>query len=93
MSKRDKFKNEVEIVASVLQKIGIPRISIKHLLLQRKKERIKRIIKLIERIWKKRPELRLCQLIGNCFDSKDLYHKEDDELEKRLRDIYKEELK
>lgn len=54
----------------------------------RDSERIKRIIKLIERIWKKNPDLRLCQLIGNCFDAGDHYYKEDDVLEGVLRNVY-----
>lgn len=47
-------------------------------------KRIDRILKLIEKIWKAYPDLRLCQLIGNCFDPGDNYYKEDDELEKLL---------
>ena len=57
--------------------------------IHRGKERIKRIIRLVERIWKKNPDLRLCQLIGNCFEAGDNYYKEDDKLEKRLREVYK----
>jgi len=62
-------------------------------------KRINRISKLIGKIWRKNPSLRLCQLIGNCFNFStndtsiinDLYYIEDDELERRLREIYKEE--
>lgn len=85
MSKRDKFKKEVKeinkLFSSDFDNTGI--------ISQRKKEKIKRIIRLIERIWKKYPNLRLCQLIGNCFESGDNYHIEDDELEERLRKFYK----
>lgn len=51
-------------------------------------KRIKRILKKIEEIWIKNPDLRLCQLIGNCFNAGDLYNVEDKELEKAL-DFYK----
>jgi len=51
-------------------------------------KRIPKILKLIGRIWKKNPDFRLCQLIGNCFDAGNNYHIEDDELEKRLKDVY-----
>ena len=51
-------------------------------------KRIDRILKLIEKIWKTYPDLRLCQLIGNCFDLDDNYFKEDDELEKQLHQCY-----
>ena len=53
-------------------------------------KRINRISKLIGKIWRKNPDLRLCQLIGNCFGAGDNYHKEDDELERKLREIYRE---
>ena len=51
-------------------------------------QRIYRILELIEKIWTKNPDLRLCQLIGNCFVAGDNYYKEDDELEKRLKGEY-----
>lgn len=47
-----------------------------------------RIVNLIYQIWRKNPDLRLCQLIGNCFEHGDLYHQEDDVVEERLRKIY-----
>ena len=56
----------------------------------RDKKRINRIINLIEKIWKKNPDLRLLQLLGNCFEAGDNYYKEDDELEKKLKEIYDE---
>ena len=55
-------------------------------------KRIYRILELIEQIWKKNPDLRLCQLIGNCFGTNDNYHVEDEILEKRLKEIYKKKL-
>ena len=56
----------------------------------RDKRRIKRILTLIEQIWTKMPDLRLCQLIGNCFLPGDNYHREDYELERRLKEVYQE---
>jgi len=53
-------------------------------------KRINRISKLIGKIWRKNPDLRLCQLIGNCFPAGNNYYREDDELERRLRELYKE---
>jgi hypothetical protein len=55
-------------------------------------KRIIKILDLIKKIWIKNPDLRLCQLIGNCFEAGDNYYKEDNNLEKRLREIYKKEL-
>jgi len=54
-------------------------------------KRINRISKLIGEIWRKNPDMRLMQLLGNCFQAGDNYYKEDEELEKRLRKIYKME--
>lgn len=51
-------------------------------------ERIRRILKIVEKIWNENPDLRLCQLIGNCWPAGDLYHKEDSELEKKLIEKY-----
>lgn len=51
-------------------------------------KRIKRILKLIENIWTKNSNLRLTQLIGNCFEAGDLYYKEDKELEQKLKETY-----
>ena len=50
--------------------------------------RIPILLKEIERIWLEGPDLRLCQLIGNCYESGDLYYKEDDDLLKRLKETY-----
>ena len=50
--------------------------------------RIPRLLKLIYDVWSKNPDLRLCQLIGNCFPSGDNYYKEDDELEKKIKETY-----
>ena len=55
----------------------------------RNPKRIDRILKLIEKIWKAYPDLRLCQLIGNCFvRDNDNYYEEDYKLEKRLHQCY-----
>lgn len=54
-------------------------------------ERIKRILKLLEKGWEKVPDWRFCQLIENfkryCGVS-DLFYMEDDELEKKLIDFF-----
>jgi len=53
-------------------------------------KRIDRILKMIEKIWKNNPDLRLLQLIGNCFGyDASLYYVEDDKLEERLKKTYK----
>jgi len=57
----------------------------------RNPERIDRILDLINKKWKANPDLRLTQLLGNCFDTIDLYFIEDEDLEKQLMDCYKEE--
>lgn len=51
-------------------------------------ERIKPLLELIEKVWLRYPDLRLCQLIGNCFPAGDLYHREDSDLKMRLYTAY-----
>ena len=50
--------------------------------------RIKPMLELIEEIWTKNPDLRLCHLIGNCFPAGDNYHKEDSVLFEKLKEKY-----
>jgi Ni,Fe-hydrogenase III small subunit len=50
--------------------------------------RIPLMLQEIERIWTAHPDLRLCQLIGNCYETGDLYYREDDDLLRRLREAY-----
>lgn len=50
--------------------------------------RIKPLLKLIEKIWIENPDLRLCQLIGNCFPAGDNYHREDSVLLEKLKEKY-----
>jgi len=52
-------------------------------------KRIDPLLGVIRSIWKKEPDLRLCQLIGNCFGPMDLYHVEDDRLVQALREYYR----
>ncbi|MBR9682563.1 MAG: hypothetical protein GOV02_02720 [Candidatus Aenigmarchaeota archaeon] len=54
----------------------------------RNPNRITPILSLIEYIWRTNPDLRLCQLIGNCFPSGDNYSREDSDLEKVLIENY-----
>ena len=56
----------------------------------REKERIKRILKLIEDKWNKQEDSRFGQLminIGICPDDNNLWHMEDDELEEHLKSL------
>ncbi len=50
--------------------------------------RINKIVRELKRIWKENPQLRLCQLLGNCFVEKDLYYIEDDFLLQGLYNMY-----
>ena len=55
--------------------------------------RIFRILKILAIIWGANPDLRLCQILGNCFTDHDLYYIEDAVLEAKLKEVYKESLK
>ena len=56
--------------------------------------RIKPMLELIEKIWTKYPDLRLCQLIENCIPPKGathcIYYVEDDILKEKLEEMYGE---
>lgn len=55
----------------------------------RPKERIPEVLKEIEKIWEKRPDLRLGQLILNLhMDKFYLYSVEDDKLIEKLKELY-----
>ena len=54
----------------------------------RNPDRIDIVLDVIREIWKKYPDLRLTQLIGNCFPNIDAYYKEDDELLDKLNKVY-----
>lgn len=57
-------------------------------------ERISRILKKIEKIWTQHPDLRLCQMLANCWPrSYDIYYKEDEELETLLDRTYQDVIK
>lgn len=58
---------------------------------KRTEQYISEVMDLIYKAWMKCPDLRLCQLIGNCFPAGDNYHKEDEELIKSLKNIYEVE--
>ncbi len=51
-------------------------------------KQIKKILNLILKIWKQHPELRLCQLLSNCFSERDLYYISDKDLEESLINTY-----
>jgi len=53
--------------------------------------RIPEILSVLSRVWYKNPDLRLCQLIVNTTGMGDPYYFEDEELLKKLREVYKEE--
>ncbi len=59
--------------------------------LPRDPERITTMLAKIEEIWKKAPQLRLGQLIGNCAgEDIKLYYMEDDVLLEKLEAMYKD---
>lgn len=51
-------------------------------------KRIEHLLKLIKKIWKENPDLRLMQLLGNSLPSGDNYYCEDDKLELALKLSY-----
>ena len=51
-------------------------------------KRIPKILKEIEKIWVTQPDLRLGQLLGNCFGETGLYYVEDEKLFKVLKEAY-----
>jgi len=50
----------------------------------------KDILTLIRVIWEDNPELRFCQIIGNCFEAGDNYNKSDNVLKSKLLKTYYE---
>ena len=56
----------------------------------RNPERIPEILKRLEKIWLKYPDLRLGQLIGNVVEGIRLYYGEDDNLITTLEEYYKD---
>ena len=52
---------------------------------KRNKKRINKTLKQIKITWEKNDQLRLCQLLSNCFDFNDLYYVEDEALFKHLK--------
>ena len=51
-------------------------------------KRIDRILKQIRKIWKENPDMRLIQILGNCFQGVDHYYEEDHVLEPLLKSTY-----
>ena len=57
----------------------------------RNPKRIDKILNIIEKVWKKAPDLRLMQLLGNAHGLRsDPYYYEDDDLEVALKAAYSE---
>ena len=54
-------------------------------------KRIKPMLKLIEEIWLRYPDLRLMQLLGNALGPGDPYYREDNKLKANLRLAYPKE--
>jgi len=50
--------------------------------------RIKTVLATIEELWTRYPQLRLGQLIGNCFHTEDIYYIEDRKLVEKLKETY-----
>jgi len=42
----------------------------------------------LQLIMEKYPSLRLCQILGNCFETNDLYYKTDEEVLEGLKSYY-----
>ncbi len=57
---------------------------------EEKLKRIPRVVKKLESIWSKHSDLRLCQLIGNCYPAGDNYYRSD--LEQKLIETYGKEV-
>lgn len=51
-------------------------------------EKRERLLELIKEIWNKNPQLRLCQLIQNCYSTNDIYYVTDEYLEQDLIKLY-----
>ena len=54
--------------------------------------RIHKILRIIGVIWEQAPDLRLMQLLQNAIGHEDNYNLEDDELLKKLDELYNKQL-
>ncbi len=55
----------------------------------RNPDRIPVVMRVVEELWKKHPDMRLGQFLENCFASElKLYHAEDDVLVEKLMTMY-----
>ncbi len=61
--------------------------------IKRTRTKIKHIMKILTDLWLENPNLRFCQLIGNCFISGDMYYIEDETLIEMLRIRYGQPIK
>jgi hypothetical protein len=53
-------------------------------------KRIRKILKEIGDVWETYPDLRLGQMLLNVFNNSDIYHIEDEDLVKALKEFYTE---
>ena len=56
-------------------------------------KRIPKILKAIEKVWEKYPDMRLGQLIANVVDESAIYFVEDEDLIDELKKVYKPKTK
>lgn len=83
-----KNKKLLKKVDDLLIKSDIPLLKIK----LKSKDKITRMMGILELIWRKYPNLRLFQLMLNCFINEEntIYFMEDKQVEEKLKKVYKQ---
>jgi uncharacterized protein YihD (DUF1040 family) len=56
--------------------------------MKRNKKHMDEVLNLVRAIWIQHPELRLTQLMQNCFGTSDIYYIEDEQLCEHLKIVY-----